>query len=98
MSGGSERGCLRAAILTGQKLFKTVFSGKSAIKREKIPVVDTRGHPSDPAFVLLANGARKGLILDTLFPGRPFSTEMPVLTTEKSDPLPKPSYLLPGPG
>jgi len=71
MSGGRKGGCQRAAILTGQKLFKTVFSGKSAIKREKITVVDTRDHPSDPAFVLLANGARKGLILDTLFPDFP---------------------------
>jgi hypothetical protein len=60
-------GCLRAAIFAGQNSFKMVFLRKYGKIQRIFPAVDARIPESDPAFVLLANGARNGLILDHLF-------------------------------
>ena len=66
-----------------------VFFRKYGKIQRIFPAVDTRIPDSDPAFVLLANGARNGLILDHLFYQAPPSDGETCFYGVKTRPLSK---------
>jgi hypothetical protein len=72
-----------------------VFLRKYGKIQRIFPAVDARIPESDPAFVLLANGALNGLILDHLFYQAPLRRRDLLLRRENPTPSQKPSSLAP---